>query len=300
MKFFDILLYGCIINAVSAIIFSVLYYKRRKTRAICLGTMILFLPGLGWFMFALSELFTMIKLKRTQYDITDLITHSEVAEMVRRPDLTREMNMVPLSDAAAISQNTDKRTLYLDLLKIDLLKYSKYSMSLLNDRDSETAHYAAAAIMESVRKMRTVVKNTSQAYRADKSSQDKLFAYLDALINLIDSGLLSIRETTRFEKEYVNIAQEKLFGGTTIAREADYVMLIHCFIKQSDLDKAEGYGIQFVNQYEIERAYILLLSIYYLKKDAIMLQEYLNKLIALPIELSVVGMNLVNFWREDL
>ena len=63
-------------------------------------------------------------------------------------DFEKGINTIPFQDSLYFSDNKDKRAYLIYILKKDFIKHIKGLQKAIESDDSETSHYAAAALME--------------------------------------------------------------------------------------------------------------------------------------------------------
>ena len=100
------------------------------------------LPVLGEIIYFLPQLLLCIA-KSGNYDRESLVKRLEVEQEHVMPELKKELNVIPISDAMAVSSNVEKRTLLLDQLKKNIFTNYKTILIAGTDSDSESVHYVA-------------------------------------------------------------------------------------------------------------------------------------------------------------
>ncbi len=215
-----IFLWVLIINAILALLYflwGIIFHKKNELgenkrisyiiRSVCM----LICPVVGILFFAIGMLIKIIFFRAT-VDLDDVIFSKERVKQTVKADEERERNIVPIQDALAVSDKTNLRHLMLNVLKGDISD-SLAAISLsLDSEDSETSHYAAAALSQelnsfrvNVRKLQNAINRDIEENEHDSSKRDE---YGVALIDYMDK-VLRQQVFTKVEQDYfVNIMAE--------------------------------------------------------------------------------------------
>jgi hypothetical protein len=138
-------------------------------------------------------------------DLEDVVFSKDRVKQIVKADEEREKNVVPIQEALAVSDNTNLRSLMLNVIKGNI-EQSLSSISLaLDSEDSETSHYAASVLSKelnefrlNVRKLQQEVKKEDEENLEDTSHRDE---YGVLLINYMDK-FLKQHVFTNVEQEY--------------------------------------------------------------------------------------------------
>lgn len=100
-------------------------------------------------------------------DLADVIFGKEKVKAPRKAEEEVERNRVPLEEALAVSDTQSLRGLMLDVVRGDVKK-SLASINLaLNSEDSETSHYAATVMRDSLNDFRQTSQEKYNAFKED-------------------------------------------------------------------------------------------------------------------------------------
>ena len=122
-------------------------YRAKRKESIGLVLFFLFLPGLG-FVFYFAPQWIQKTFLKQHYDRDSLVKRLAIPKNTEQVDVERELNVVPVKDAMAVSDNFQKRSLLLNQLRKDIHSNYRELLAAEADKDSESAHYVAAAKME--------------------------------------------------------------------------------------------------------------------------------------------------------
>ncbi len=119
-------------------------------------------------------------------DLADVIFSKERVRTFAYADEEREMNMAPLEEAIAVSDNDSLRTLMLNVVRGDIGKSLRSISLALDGDDSETAHYAASVLRDELNNFRTTVQ---KLYVEIKKENEKFFSCVDTLLPYMNDVL---------------------------------------------------------------------------------------------------------------
>ncbi len=147
--------------------------------------------------FVLGRLFHLLFFHR-DVDLADIIFSKERVRTFAYADEEREMNMAPLEEAIAVSDNDSLRTLMLNIVRGDIGKSLRSISLALNSDDSETAHYAASVLCDELNNFRATVQ---RLYVEIKKEDEKFFSYADTLLPYMNDVLQ--------QQVFLDLEQEK-------------------------------------------------------------------------------------------
>ncbi len=139
-------------------LWNLLFKPREKTRSFIIKTIIMLLcPLAGACYLGVSYLLYAL-VYRGQADLEDVIFSKDRVRTFLRADEERERNMVPLEEAIAVTDKENLREYMMNVVRGDIEK-SLASISLaLDSEDSETSHYAASVLQDTLNDFRTTVQ----------------------------------------------------------------------------------------------------------------------------------------------
>lgn len=196
--------------AIAYFLWGVLFHKKNEKgeneriayiiRSVC----IFMCPVVGILFFVVGFLIKTIFF-RTVVNLDDVIFSKERVNQAVKADEESERNIVPIEEALAVSDKTNLRHLMLNILKGDISE-SLAAISLsLDSEDSETSHYAAAALSQelnnfrlNVRKMQNAIAEDLEENKDDSSKRDE---YGISLIEYMDK-VLKQQVFTNVEQDY--------------------------------------------------------------------------------------------------
>ena len=114
-----------IINLVCSLVFTVVSAK--KGQKLFLGAFFAVFPVMGFAIYFLPQSILKIQ-KNYAYDRESLVKRYDIEQEEAVPFIDRELNVVPIEDAMAVSSNEEKRALLLEQLKKDI--HENYRVAL--------------------------------------------------------------------------------------------------------------------------------------------------------------------------
>ncbi|WP_146551842.1 hypothetical protein [Rummeliibacillus sp. SL167] len=257
-----------------------------------------FVPIIGWFFPIIwSKMLIPNKgetldsyLKKQNDDIEiELLAKEETIER------EKELNIIPIEEALVISDFTTRRKVMLDVLKKDAMQYiDVIKMAVLND-DSETAHFAVAAVMEVKRKLSLSLQTFSVEFEKDPYHSMIARSYAQVLREYMKSGFLDEKTLKKYKYTYIQVLEQLIDNG-----EGDQIIFEEKMKVEMELHEyanAEKTGLQYLQYFPgIEEPYICLLDYYYTTKSKISMQRVLDELMNSTIQFSNRALTIVRYW----
>ncbi len=288
-----------IINLLLVIIY--LQANLNNKQKLLIGLFFVFLPIIGFAIYLVALLVIRI-ISSKLYDRLSLVHRYKFDDEVLTPDINKELNIIPISDAMVISNNVEKRKLLLEQLKKDIYNNYKNILIASNDSDSETAHYVASAKMEIYNKLNINLQSVMESYEKESSKLSNVYDVLIALIDIIDSKLLSVNESNIYKTKYCNIIENE-FMSDDIEIDEEKVSYFDKFIEY--LVHLEEYDFvipafsKIPEEYKNENMYIQILKMYYSKNQKDNFKMTLDILCNSSLALSNEGVGIIRFWLSE-
>ena len=233
------------------------------------------------------------------YDRDSLVKRLSIEKAAEEVDVEKALNVVPVKDAMAVSDNAQKRALLLDQLRKDIKGNYKELLPAEADADSESAHYVAAAKMEVYAIHQKALAQATRRYEADPNDSQAFADMLDALAGLVGSELLSDREQNIYKAKYCAYAHAHLArrpqdaGGDLLPQYLDYLV---------DLRRPQDAVALWDTRREHlrrERCYMKMMELFYEQGDKAQFERCLSQLQAdTSVRLSAQGLQQLRFWLE--
>ena len=292
----ELLILVLIINLIATIIFVIIEKKKDNNHVFLFAVMFLLVPVFGLLIYYIPHIMFLLTHRRNIYDSSDLVTHQLNEQYVERPQVAEELDIVPFEEAMAVGTTDEKRSLLLDVLKRDMLKSSKIAQSALNDKDSETSHYAAAATMEIYRKLKINVQDVESRFVLDKKDPELRREYLDALYEYISSEVLSRRDYLINANKYVQLFNDTRNTSEEVLQCKDYIRQIDFLMELNNPYNAETIAKKAKQLFYNEDVYLKLMDVYFQMKNQTEFNKVFEELKKANISLSNHGLETIRFW----
>ncbi len=250
-----------------------------KTRIVILFVIFLLCPVAAEVVYFLSTLFLKIFFHK-EVDLSDVIFSKDRIKSYEAVDEERERNMTSVEEAVAVSDFQSLRGLMLNVLRGDV-KNSLGTISLgLQSEDSETSHYAAAALRDELGNFRDTAEKIYSSIKEDGANQPRYCAVaLDLLYSVLSQKVLTSVE----QKHYTVMMNE--IGGLMYDKYKNemhgryYEWISVCLMDIQDYNNAAKWCNRSLEEYPDRlEPYKCLLKLYYSVKDR---ERFFNTLEAL-------------------
>lgn len=286
-------------NTILAALYAVWKGVRREGAGI--AAFFLFLPGLGFLLYFLPGLLRAF-LEKAGVDREAVLTHAfDIDQQPEHPDVREALDVVPVEDAMAVSGNTEKRALLLGQLKKSLDENYKILLAAERDEDSESAHYVAAAKMEIYRLHQARWLECRRDYEKDPDNPDTYHTACKVLAEMLESGVLSPREQSAYQKRLCGIVQKQIDAGEGEVSQKEYRDYLNALVELGRPGEAQGLWEKHADRMRCEEAYRDMLKMFYQagerqKFEAILEDLRRNR----QVTLSPQGLEQLRYWTARL
>lgn len=289
----EIMLGIAVVNFAASIIFLISAVSKKQKIGLTIYFMVF--PVMGFVIYYLPQWILNIR-KQFSYDRESLVKRFDIEQVQSVPVVEKELNIVPIADAMAVSSNAEKRLLLLEQLKKDIHTNYKVVLPAGKDSDSESAHYVAAAKMEVYRGKQEKIGKMRKQMEKEPENAEYLREYLKELTDYIESDLLTEREAELYKADYCNRLEHAKRKTKVTGDEYNcYVMYL---VDLKRYKEAEAFWKKF-NQCEgNEMAYRKMLQMYYDVGDKQKFYTCLDGLRRSAIKLSPEGLKILRYWTE--
>ena len=259
---------------------------------------IFFLPAAGLLFFIISAILS--KIPNRSDSIVDSYLkyireqkHIYYEEIV---DFEKEINTIPLEDSLNFSDNKGKRAYLIYILKKDFTSHIKGLQKAIKSQDTETSHYAAAALMEIKKQFEILLANAGETYKNNKDDISAIQEYVNILKKYLKSDLADKVDRFNYLEKYSAVLSELLARHVT--NEEYFVDKINCDIELGDYESAEYFSQKFFEYFpNSEKPYLALMKFYYLSHDARSFADVSKVLKNKKIGLTEYGESVIKFWE---
>lgn len=270
---------------------SYLLWKKRENRVIK-AIIITFIPVLGYALsYLLFKRSNNIQ-QESSWESNEVFLFSSFPSS--KIDVEREINVIPLQEVLLSNDNHHKRSMLIDSLKdgtnnIDILYKATKS------DDTETAHYAAIAIMEIQKKFVTSLHGLIKRIEENPTDYEVMDRYAETLEKYVDSNMVDQETKMKYRLQLSELLERLL--ESPIRCKKHFVEKINCDLEIGDMVKSQFYSQMFMDDFpDDEVPYLLAMKVSYTMQNTKKLYEIMNKLKRRPIQLSPTGINALHFW----
>lgn len=288
-----------LVHIIISVIYGIIAIAMHKQNGLCRFIVVLFIPLGGIFFFVFLDLYDRIYRRKGEIDLNAILSADQILNISRItvPEYEKEMNIISIEEALSINENKIRREIMLDVLKKDATKYISQLKNALGNEDTETSHYAAAALVEIKRKYELVVQELSVKMEKDPNNYDLSIGYMDALNKYINSDLLDRNNKRKQQYSLVNVGERIIIANPANLQLEKYNALIENLIDLKEYTRAEECAKLCISAYpQNEEPYIKMLKLYYLLGRREAFASLLDKLRNSNILLSNKALGILRFW----
>lgn len=288
-----------LVNTVIAVLFLIFFTLLGKFRpALCKSIVMLLTPPFGAICFFVNFIISLFD-RKSDIDYLELTFNREKKEFAQQTDYETEKEFVPLEEALIISDVQDKRRALLNVLKADVSNNMKSLVKALDNEDSETAHYAASALMDVLQKYSKKLSGLSVKYKDDPQNADINKEYADTTYEYISSGVLGEIEVKKYAHLYVELVDNLNKNHPDMIDTEQYKNVVECLLKVGRYDEADRWAtLSIERQPNIEQSYINSLNVKYKTEKWDEFKAVLDRMLQSGAQLSDKGIGIVRFWNS--
>ena len=288
-----------LVNTVVVLAYFVVFTLLGKFRpALCKSIVMFFTPPFGVICFFINFIVSLFD-RKSDIDYLELTFSKEKREFAKQTDYETEKEFVPLEEALIISDVEDKRRALLNVLKADVSNNMSSLVKALDNDDPETAHYAAAALMDILQKYSKRLATLSQQYQANPQDADVNREYADVTFEYISSGVLGEIEVKKYSHLYVELIDNLNIFHPDMLDTEHYKNIVECLLKIGRYEDADRWAnLSIERQPNMEQSYLNALSVKYKTEQWEEFKLVLDKMLKSGAQLSQKGIGVVRFWNR--
>jgi len=275
-------------------------HRKSLQQSIYRFVVVLFLPGLGPLFFLISGILG--KFLRETENIEDsyqeYVKDIKQVDYVQGIDLSRELNTVPLSDSLTLGTIEQRRAFLVDLLKKDYTRYISVLQKAVSNEDSETSHYAGAALMEIKRQFEELLREKDRKYSGDKDNLIALKNNIETIKKYLNSGLPDEVE----KKEYsasLSYMLEKYLEKDHLNKRY-FIDKINLDLQLGNLKEAEEFSREFCRFFkEDQEPYFMLLKFFFNTNNIKSIKKVLKYIKDRQFNLNEKNRQLLDYWERN-
>ncbi len=288
-----------LVNTIISVVFLVVFTLLGKFKpALCKTIIMILTPPFGVICFFVNFIISLFD-RKSEIDYLELTFNREKKEFAEQTDYETEKEFVPLEEALIISDVQDKRRALLNVLKADVSNNMKSLVKALDNEDSETAHYAASALMDVLQKYSKQLSGLSVKYKENPEDADINKEYADTTYEYISSGVLGEIEVKKYAHLYVELIDNLNKYHPDMIDTEQYRNVVECLLKIGKYDEADKWAsLSIERQPNIEQSYLNSLNVKYKTEKWDEFKAVMDSMLKSGAQLSDKGIGIVRFWNS--
>jgi hypothetical protein len=290
--------YYCLYVAIS-FIYSMSWREKEKSQVFIRFLFLILFPVIGLLYSLVSDFQKKEKKEQNPFgELNNIFSFKDMGVVFyKQIDMHEDQNIVPLEEAILLGNVGTKRKLLINALKGDLLDNLDILNAALEDKDTETSHYASSAILQIRGKLMLTLQELDVKYEKNKGLE-VLWSYASALKKCLASKVLDSKAHRKYEYIYVQVLEEILIEDQSNA--SYFEEKINYEIKLKNYDQAKRYCSLFHQYFPMsELPFFISMKLFYETGNKKELLEELNRLKESPIKLSHQGLLKLRFWDQS-
>ena len=201
-------------------------------------------------------------------DLAAITFSKERVDVLERPDVETEINLVPMEEAIIIDDKENLRQLLLTVLRGDISKSINTVTKALNSSDSEASHYAASAIMDIMNEFQTTLQKFHAQLETDPNDKEVNQLFIEYLIKMLNTNFLSDMELKTYIYSLAQTCQDVYDYDKSNLKTIYYSGVINLLVKIDDIQTARIWVSRLQEEHPTEiETYRCVLRLYYLIHD---------------------------------
>ncbi len=259
---------------------------------------VLLLPVIGFILiivFAVSGRVTV----KSDKEIKEFVSFTHKRNFIYHEeavDFEKEINTIPLQDSLKFNDSKAKRSYLIYVLKKNFSGHIYGLKKALQSSDSETAHYAAAALMEIKNQFENKIAFEKENYERDSDNIESANKYAATLKEYLNSGIADSTDYYDFLNVY-SMLLDKLISGD-IKNEQYFEDKISAAIIFGEYESALDICRKFLTAFpESEKPYICYLKYFYAVKNYKAFNNAMKKIKEKSFSSTEKLEGIISFWE---
>ncbi|MBM7649088.1 hypothetical protein JOC78_002041 [Bacillus ectoiniformans] len=249
---------------------------------------------------SLFFIYAMAKRKNKDGELPDWLLRRETYEdtSLQSPDIEKEVNVIPFDDALKLNSPKVQRKMLIDFLKSEFLQHAEALEQALKSEDSETSHYAAAAIQQTKGDLLSSMRKLEAQIRESETDVDALESYSEALRKYIRVEFLDSKTREKYRYIFLHVL-DRLIEQTAVPKPRYYEEKIKMALLLNEHQTAYYTSIQFLKIFpDIEESYFSALHVHYQMRNHEEFSHTITLLRTSNTTLSPKRLDQLRFWLQ--
>lgn len=276
-------------------VYTLIVVPKQRQLGVGKAIIALCIPFAGILLLLLTDL-SMLFRKKDGFDYSLLLYHddTEILSEYRKND---DDLLVPVSDALYTANAATKRKVVLNILKKEVGLYVRQLKEALGDDDTETSHYAAAALVEMKGEYDKKVECCLNRIHAQPDIAEHVHVLVSVLSEYISMEILDLISERKYSEILLAQAGSALdrFGSLPFVCYLDYAKTA----QRMNSTQQKEILLEFIHLYpDCEEPYTLLMDYCYQNDDRKAIEDVMESLSRADVVLSQKTLELVRFYRN--
>ena len=284
-----------IVHSLISILFMIKAYAARESELKLMSVVMFLTPPIGVIVQTGQYLIRKLSRKPQEIPLGEVGFDKGRRGRLIEPDVEAEMQAVPLEELFLISTDADKRKHLLGELKKEKLVNFGTISKALDNKDPESAHYAAAALASAKADFENELREFDNKYNRKKEDEKLCREYAGRVRAFLDSGILTNIELKRYHYLVINLLTGIPGNGGILCHD-DYNDIVKSALFNQEYEVAKKWALECQSVSASETSFLNLLTIYYdtgLKEE---FKKTLDDLKNSDFDLTEDGLDLVRFF----
>lgn len=204
---------------------------------IYIALILLCIPVVVFLFILLSKLFRLVFFHK-QVDLEDVIFSKVRIKQIDKSNIEQERNFVSVQEAVAVSNYSNQRELMMNILRKDM-KQSLGSISYaLNSDDTETSHYAAAALRDELGDFRSGVQKLYNDIKRGEAAAESCSELIETIYGMISQKVFMPTEQKQYTKMLDEVMRIMLNQQPDSFKPEYYESIVGCMLEIGENERA--------------------------------------------------------------
>lgn len=224
-------------------------------------------PVIGFVFFFLANILNKTVF-RFKVNLEDVTFSKERVETQVKADEEQGRNIIPVEEALIVNDKKSLRTAILSIIKGEAQSSLSSITLALDSGDSETAHYAASILSDTLNEFRITVRRLYSEIREESEESGREEALLDYMNGFLQQNIFTQLEQNGYVRMMAEIADAIYEKDPSRLTTEQYEGVCLRLMESEEFDASERWCLRLAKQYpEALCAYTCRLKLYFVLKN---------------------------------
>ena len=284
---------------ISLIYFAFILHRKSFQQSVYRLIVVFFFPIAGLLFFLVSGIFGIV-FKDTgniEESYQEYVKDNSQVDYVQDIDFSKEINTIPLSDSLTLGTVKQRRAFLVDLLKKDYMRYIRVLQKAVSNEDSETSHYAGAALMEIKKQFEELLREKDRQYSRDKENIKAMQENIGIIKKYLSSGLPDEVEKKEFSINLSYMLEQYLKKDHSCKQY--FMDKINLDLELGNNKEAEEYSRDFCRYFKDDQEpYFMLLKFFFHTNNLRSMRKVVSYIRERQFRLDTRNRQLLDYWER--